>query len=185
VTPPTPESFVDRSGITRLQGTIDPPPGGGSQPGSWQQANFLFNEPDDAHADLVATFDVPAGATVVDVKFIALVGPWDASAKLKMGDTANPTGYVDDTFGVLQNTVTYDPIDLQSGAYSNAGGQGFTVAGTYAEDNFFYDNQGPGIYYPEADTITMTVSEITSGGGGGAFLIAIIYAAPATPVVAT
>lgn len=179
--------LIGTDGVVQFTGTINPAPGGGSQPGAVYKVDVLFTEPAGAHADLVAAVIIPVGASVVGVFQIPLAGPWTDPVGVVIGDTASPTGYSDGSV-TLDGLTAYDPLAAvddtnylsvsgASGAYYSscfyvAGGAGSTVG------------VQPGVLYPTGDTVTMTAGGIVTGGGGGILLVRAWIMAASTPIMA-
>lgn len=157
------------------------PGGGGSQPapGSVLWKDFLWTEPGAPHADMVATWDIDAGTTILDVVFRPVVNTFADTVTLTMGDTANPTGYFDAAqVGPGGYYNNYDPTNGAS-----AGGQ-YDVLGNVGADYklvaYIWDaananSEGMGVPYDTDDTITLTVGGIDTGGGGGSFIVRVLY----------
>ncbi len=144
-----------------------------------------------AKASLSATFDVPAGATVLDIWLYPLAAPWAGTdginALLLVGDGAAADSWYADPFNLV-GTLT-DPYDPTSVGLSNFRTERDSENGIYANGVVFHgispsQARAGGVRYPAGDTITMSVSEIT-GGGGGQLLVRIVYMGAITPVVAT
>lgn len=156
--------------------------------GAFQVADFLFNEPDGAHADLTASLVLAAGSTVLDVFTYALVTPWaDGSAAFTAGDTPQPSGYYDAISLNGESPLADFPYAPPNSGFSNIDdGLGF-----YAGATPFWQTQpsvgggGGGVLYPDGDTLLMTVSGIEGGGGGGQLLARVLYLNAVTPTIAT
>jgi len=162
--------------------------GGGSQPGAVLIADYLFTEPAGAHADLVATFTVPVGATVLDMWFYPIEYLWnDATAEFNAGDVAELTGYAAalnmNGGGMNEN---YRPDGSRGGVFVTSQDAG---PGDYSKIAPWSSNAAAlgGVLYPAGGTITMTMSGIAAGHGvnpAGVLLVRIVYMAAITAVAA-
>lgn len=161
----------------------DNQPGGGSQP-ALQFTDLIFNEPD-TPGDLTATMPIPEGATVLDVWFYALATTWaDQDAALRVGDTAQPAGWSNDT-PMSFVTQVYDPTNGQG--FSTSSGGGFISAGAYAGGdplNYEKAGSGGGVLYPDGDTVTASITGIDTGGGGGKIVARVWWTPAPTQIIA-
>lgn len=140
----------------------------GNAAAAWIVRDYTFTETDGADATYTATCIVPAGYTVVDIKFGSTV-VWNAatSASLVIGDADSSTGY-------------YGSTNVKSSPAANtAGGYGLdleTAAGTYRN----------GKYYATAGLITATVTTDDDGTHhGGRSRMQVIMVKGETAVAAT
>lgn len=173
-------------------GGADWQPGGGSTPGVLAVADYIFNEPGGAHANLTASFVVPAGATILDVWLYPIAAPWaDAAAGFAMADGLGGNDYFNPailTLGSGGLDTAYDPTSITSSNFGNFStwGNGYALAPPFVNLNIQAGAPpGGGILYPSGDTLHMAVTGIATGGGGGQLLVRIVYLAAITPVVAT
>lgn len=162
------------------------PSGGGPQPGSVYCEDFLFTEPAAPHADLVATFAVPAGATVLDMWLYPFVGPWaDIGSHFGAGDSNRADAYFTPADVLLGVLTSYDPEAVVAGANFvnvNQDSEWYASAPPFSGNS---TGKGGGIPYPAGDTITMTASGIVTGGGGGVLLARLWVKSASTPTPAT
>jgi hypothetical protein len=189
------EIVADDASITVTNGTgptVGLSANGGSQP-SIQFADFTFEEQATA-GEYLATFDIPAGRTILDVLVIPSAAPWAAdTAVLKVGDSNG-----EDTLITQANLVgdildPYDPITgldpMTNGTnfndahrFNSAGvhgiiGPGANVGGV--------GTTGFGVSYYTPDTLTVKVTTTIATPPvvpAGAFLARVLYvdADPAT-----
>jgi hypothetical protein len=163
--------------------TVDLSVSGGSQPGAIYKVDVVFNEPGGAHADLTATVPIPAGATVLDIALIPIIGPWADPPLLSVGDTGDPVGYYNSETAAF-SSVPYNPNSAHEAGtnydFLQYGGSGYGQGGLLTPAA----NNGIGVLYPIADTLTFTVAGIVTGGGDGQTIARVWLMAASDPVVA-
>ncbi len=151
----------------------DTPASGGSQP--WLVHDFRFTEqPTDgtytAMLDIAAGMTVAYLAVIFEQSFVTGQFGWGAdSAQLTIGDSVNPTGYLDPSnpgfeLGTVNNNAgatLFDPVNNPGDAIDGAGFLGVQLQSLYQGPtplNLIGESgQGIGVVYPTDDTITMTL----------------------------
>ena len=133
---------------------------------------------------LVAAWEIPAGATIIDIHMIPLAAPWADTPVITVGDSVTPEGYYSCDGDVLQS-FAYDPTSVTPGqnfVNMKYGGQIYSSA-TFLPNSTAAAGGG-GVLYPTGDTLSLVVLGINTGGAGGQLLARIIYLDAIDPVIA-
>ncbi len=128
---------------------------GGSQPGTVQVTELLFSE--DGDGVYVATLDLPANSYVMGIVSKTLA-EWTTDSSeviLVVGDSSSPTAWTDG-LSIASEGQGEMFADFQS-----------VRSAVYTDDLAFY---------PDATTLTFTITQPVDGGATGRTLVAVFYA---------
>ncbi len=174
-----------------LAGEWEYPPGGDSQPTNYSLGKTILEFQETAGAGLyTATFDIPEGAMIGDVRCYALSGAWDAdTAVLEVGDDNESAGFINGSDLVSALVGPYDPTAALSEppySYDSWAANNTGVSAGYDRNwAFGTDNRDAGIPYSNAGTFTATVTTTGAGGTTGALRIEVMgYGLPAETISA-